>query len=135
MAWRAGYSALLGPVTGIVMADYFIVRGRTMDIDSLYRSGKDSIYWYKNGWNPAAIWAMIAGVLPSMPGFLSQCGVLSNVPQLFLSMYDLAWFVGVAVSTVVYCVLMRGAPGAYSAYGAGTGGDGSTGSSPQPAPA
>lgn len=43
----AGYSALLGPVTGIVMADYFIVRGRTMDIDSLYRSGKDSIYWYK----------------------------------------------------------------------------------------
>ena len=83
----------------------------------------------QGGWNPAAIWAMIIGVLPSLPGFLAQCGALQNVPQIFLSMYDLAWFVGVAVSTVVYCVLMRGAPGAYST------GDGSTGSSPQPAPA
>ena len=42
-----GYSALLGPVIGIVMSDYFIVRQRQLDIDSLYSKGDKSIYWYK----------------------------------------------------------------------------------------
>jgi NCS1 family nucleobase:cation symporter-1 len=47
--WLVGYSALLGPVIGVVMADYFLVRDRQLDIDSLYRYGEGGAYWYKVG--------------------------------------------------------------------------------------
>ena len=63
----------------------------------------------QNGYNPAALIATIAGILPTMPGFLSNLGVLQGVPLAFTMLYDAAWFVGVAISTVVYCALMAGA--------------------------
>lgn len=56
----------------------------------------------QGGWNPAALWAILIGVLPTLPGFLSTIGVLSGLPPIFGQLYDLAWFVGVAVSSVVY---------------------------------
>ncbi|MEW5309007.1 MAG: hypothetical protein WDW38_000921 [Sanguina aurantia] len=107
LGFLVGYSALLGPVIGIVMCDYFIIRHRHLDIDSLYRNGPTSAYWYQGGWNLAAIGALILGVLPSLPGFLSSVGVLQHVHPLFASIYDVSWFVGVGVSTVVYLCLMR----------------------------
>ncbi|KAG2487231.1 hypothetical protein HYH03_014203 [Edaphochlamys debaryana] len=132
--WLIGYSALLGPVIGIVMSDYFLIRNRQLDIDSLYTRGDKSIYWYKGGWNTAALWAILIGVLPTLPGFLATIGVLSGLPAIFGQLYDLAWFVGVAVSSVVYCLLMRGAPGAYQAQARAQGGSPSAGGSGSPAP-
>ncbi len=58
-------------------------------------------------------------MLPTIPGFLATIGVVSGLPPIFARLYDLAWFVGVAVSSVVYCLLMRGAPGAYAGQGEG----------------
>src|SRR5205085_2567732 len=34
--WLIGYGALLGPVGGIMIADYFVIRKRQIDIDALY---------------------------------------------------------------------------------------------------
>lgn len=45
--WLVGYSALLGPVIGVVMADYWLVRRCKLDVDSLYTKGEKSLYWYK----------------------------------------------------------------------------------------
>ncbi len=95
------------------MSDYFLVRNRNLDIDALYSSGSKSMYWYKGGWNTAALWAILIGILPTLPGFLATIGVVSGLPHIFSQLYDCAWFVGVAVSSAVYCLLMRGAPGAY----------------------
>lgn len=50
---------------------------------------------------------MLLGILPSVPGFLQTIGVLSNIAPLFSSLYDVAWFVGVFVSTVAYAILMK----------------------------
>ncbi|GLC56096.1 hypothetical protein PLESTB_001063900 [Pleodorina starrii] len=135
--WLIGYSALLGPVIGIVMSDYFLVRNRNLDIDSLYSSGPKSMYWYKDGWNTAALWAIFIGVLPTLPGFLATIGVLSGLPPIFAQLYDCAWFVGVAVSSAVYCLLMRGAPGAFGSRGSQETGPGlgPAGGSPAPAAA
>ncbi len=48
--WLVGYSGLLGPVAGIMVADYFLMRRRQLDTYSLYRRG--GIYEYRNGFNP-----------------------------------------------------------------------------------
>ena len=66
----------------------------------------------QDGWNPAALAALLAGVLPNIPGFLVSAGVLSTAPALLVSSFSFAWFVGFAISAVVYSVLMLRGTGA-----------------------
>lgn len=66
--WLIGYSALLGPIGGIVIADYFLIRRTELDLEALYR--RDGAYGYRSGVNPVAILALVVGVLPNVPGFL-----------------------------------------------------------------
>ena len=109
--WLIGYSALLGPIAGILIVDYYLVRGTQLKVDDLYRdhqSGGD--YAYSNGWNMKAIIAFALGVAPNIPGFLHAAfpALVPNVADIFQTLYTYAWFVGVSIAAVVYAVLMRG---------------------------
>ncbi|WP_426195577.1 NCS1 family nucleobase:cation symporter-1 [Massilia sp. DWR3-1-1] len=106
--WLIGYSALLGPIAGILIVDYYFVRKTELEVDQLYREG--GAYWYGNGWNSAAIVAFALGVLPNIPGFLHAAfpAAFPAVAEAFKIIYTYAWFVGIAISAVVYGVLMRG---------------------------
>lgn len=103
--WLIGYSALLGPVAGIMVADYFIIRKTKLNHHALFRNNGE--YSYRNGWNPAAMIALMIGVLPNLPGFLHVAGALDNVPAVFQEIYTYAWFVGLLIAAGVYLVLMR----------------------------
>src|SRR4029077_11842975 len=46
--WLVGYSGLLGPIAGVMIADYFVVRKQVLDPGDLYR--RNGIYEYANGW-------------------------------------------------------------------------------------
>lgn len=107
--WLIGYSALLGPIGGIVIADYFIVRRTNIDLEGLFR--RDGPYWYRRGFNPIAILALVVGVLPNVPGFLAQAGFLESVPGVFKSIYTYAWFVGFFLSGGLYTLLSKGCRG------------------------
>jgi NCS1 family nucleobase:cation symporter-1 len=96
--WLVGYSGLLGPVAGVMIADYFIVRGRKLELDDLYRRG--GVYEYSRGFNPRAISSLAAGIFVALIGLA--------VPALRW-LYSYAWFVGFAVSAAIYVLLMRGA--------------------------
>ena len=106
--WLIGYSALLGPIGGILIADYFLLRGRTLDVDDLYRRG--GRYEYAGGVNPRAIVALLAGVLPCVPGFLATAfpTAYPDVSPLFRGLYSYAWFVGFGVAGLVYVLLSGG---------------------------
>lgn len=103
--WLVGYSSLLGPIAGILIADYFFIRHTQLNTDALYRRGMD--YEYVNGWNPMAVIALVFGVLPSLPGFLTALGVVEGVPSMFVALYNCAWFVGAFTSGLIYYLLMR----------------------------
>lgn len=104
--WLVGYSALLGPIAGLLLADYFILRKTELDVPELFRAnGK---YSYSNGWNPAAVIALIVGILPNLPGFLHAAGAIESVAPFFDQIYGYAWFVGLFISGAVYLILMRG---------------------------
>jgi NCS1 family nucleobase:cation symporter-1 len=94
--WLVGYSALLGPVAGIMVADYFMIRGTRLDISSLYHRGGP--YEYSKGFNPRAIAALVVGVVVAL------CGLV--IPSLRF-LYDYAWFVGFFLSSAIYVALMR----------------------------
>ncbi|KAG0568488.1 hypothetical protein KC19_6G022800 [Ceratodon purpureus] len=106
--WLIGYSALLGPVGGIMLVDYFGLRGRALDTDALFSSDKQGLYWYSNGYNLAALVSLAAGILPNIPGFLASTGVLPNCPVVFTAIYSNAWFVGFMIAGLVYRTLSRG---------------------------
>lgn len=94
--WLIGYSALLGPVAGVMVCDYFLIRGTELDLNSLYH--RDGIYHYTKGFNPRAIVALVAGVGIALLGAVVQ-------PLHFL--YDYAWFVGAFIAGSAYVLLMK----------------------------
>jgi NCS1 family nucleobase:cation symporter-1 len=95
--WLVGYSGLLGPVAGIMVADYFLLRHRHLDVAELYK--RNGLYEYNSGFNAKAIVALVVGV------FCALIGVF--VPAVRF-LYDYAWFVRFSLSAGVYVVLMRG---------------------------
>lgn len=103
--WLIGYSALLGPIGGILIVDYFLIRKTNFDLDGLYR--KDGPYWYSGGYNKVAIFAFVVAVLPNLPGFLAAAGALESVPGFFSSIYTYAWFVGFLIAGGIYYVGMQ----------------------------
>ncbi len=94
--WLVGYSGLLGPIAGVMIADYFIVRHRELNVADLYR--RNGAYEYDRGFNIRAIAALILGIVVALLGL-----VLPPVRWL----YDYAWFVGFLVAGSSYVVLMQ----------------------------
>ena len=90
--WLLGYSGGLGSIAGVLIADYWIVRKKTLDLKALYL--KDGAY---GGWNQAAVIATFAGC------FLAWGGL---VIPLLKPLYDYAWFVGFFASGGLYVALM-----------------------------
>jgi NCS1 family nucleobase:cation symporter-1 len=96
LGWLGGYAAFLGPVAGIMICDYFVIRRRVLQLDDLYL--RNGIYEYSGGFNWSALAALAAGAGTALVGLI--------VPSLRI-LYDYSWFVGFMISFVVYYVLMK----------------------------
>lgn len=105
--WLVGYSSLLGPVGGIMIADYYFIRKQQLVLDELYRSS--GRYSFSKGFNTNAIIALLTGILPNIPGFLVTIKVIAadTVPYWISNLYNYAWFVGFFLSGFVYWLLMK----------------------------
>jgi NCS1 family nucleobase:cation symporter-1 len=105
--WLIAYSSLLGPVGGILIADYYFIRKQQLNVNDLYRH--DGQYGFKNGFNLKAIIALLLGILPNVPGFLVTIKIISpdSVPAWISNLYHYAWFVGFFVSGILYILLMH----------------------------
>jgi NCS1 family nucleobase:cation symporter-1 len=104
--WLVAYSALLGSVGGVLIADYFALRRARLDLPGLYK--KDGPYWYAGGFNPAAIVALLLGVAPCVPGFLAtvSSGWKGTIPEFWVTLYHYAWFISFGMSFLAYLLLM-----------------------------
>jgi NCS1 family nucleobase:cation symporter-1 len=103
--WLIGYSALLGPVAGIMIADYFVYRRQRLEVDELYESrGR---YSFSRGFSLVGLGALFLSILPNLPGFLVAVHWLpaEQVPSLLVSLYNYAWFVGFTLGFVFYLIL------------------------------
>ena len=103
--WLVGYSALLGPIAGLLIVDYFLIRKTNLKLDDLFRH--DGIYGGNKGWNWAGLSALFIGILPNLPGFLHAAGFVGSVPVVFDVIYTYAWFVGFFVAGALYWLLMK----------------------------
>ncbi len=108
--WLIAYSSLLGPVGGIMIADYYFIRKQQLFIEDLYNA--KGAYTFNKGSNNRAIISLLLGIIPNIPGFLLQIKVISPTafPSWILDLYHYAWFVGFFVSGICYMFLMKPRP-------------------------
>jgi NCS1 family nucleobase:cation symporter-1 len=126
--WLVGYSALLGPIAGIMIADFYLVRRGELVLNDLFHEGG------RYGlWNWRAIWILFASILPNLPGFLDVAGYVKrdrfvtlfsgwaakgtdlnqNLEWLLngtVELYPYAWFVGFFLAFVLQGLLGRRNP-------------------------
>ena len=105
--WLIGYGALLGPIAGIMIADYFVVRNKQLDLEGLYDPAGP--YVYTRGFSLAGLGALALAVLPSLPGFLAVVKAVpaGSVPAAFHTLYNQAWFVGFALAFGLYLAFRK----------------------------
>jgi nucleobase:cation symporter-1, NCS1 family len=94
--WLLGYSGGLGSIAGVLIADYWVVRGTRLRLADLYLP--DGVYRYRAGWNASALVATAMGCALAWGGLV--------IPAL-KPLYDYAWFVGFGVAFAVYVLIME----------------------------
>lgn len=103
--WLVGYSALLGPIGGVVLADFYLIQNRNLSIKQLYSQDPGGAYWYSGGYNLAAMTALALGIVPVIPGFLHEVGLLRSVPHPLVLIYDNSWFFGFFSAGILYSII------------------------------
>ncbi|MGY0615960.1 NCS1 family nucleobase:cation symporter-1 [Vibrio sp. FJH11] len=89
-------AAMIGPLYGIIIVDYFIVKKGEIDIPSLYTESPQGQYWYKNGINMNSVYALVIA------------SVAAIIATFFITeLANYALFIGGLVSAVVYKQLMQ----------------------------
>jgi len=90
--------AFIGPLFGILIADFYLIKGGKVSVDDLFNATPQGRYWYRNGFNPHAI----AALLPAV----GICLATSFIPALH-SVANFSWFIGVALGAGSYRWLAR----------------------------
>jgi NCS1 family nucleobase:cation symporter-1 len=94
-----GLAAFLGPLFGIIMVDYYLIRRRQVSIDGLYQAGQESPYWYQGGINMRAVVAFVIAAAIS--------AVIALVPM-FGAVAPFSWFIGAIIGGAIYWIAMSG---------------------------
>jgi NCS1 family nucleobase:cation symporter-1 len=106
--WLIGYSSLMGAIGGILIADYWILRGRELSLPDLF--ALNGRYTYEGGFNRRAMFVLVLSILPVVPGFIRASttpgGQVTN-PTLWDSIYTYAWFVTFGLSFGLYLLVSR----------------------------
>jgi NCS1 family nucleobase:cation symporter-1 len=82
------YSAFFGPILGVMLADYYVIRRRTLDVPAHYETGEGATFWYGGGFNIAGLIAVF------LPGTIAMIWFL-----------PMAWTIGLPSGFVIYLAL------------------------------
>jgi NCS1 family nucleobase:cation symporter-1 len=104
--------ALIGPLFGILIAGYYVCSRQRVWVDDLFTLSPTGRYWFRGGYNPNAVWAIVFSGVPAVLSVL--------VPQMLLDLHvttydvgwisDYSWFIGCGLGFVTFTLLERVAP-------------------------
>ncbi|KAF5852319.1 hypothetical protein GGP41_007781 [Bipolaris sorokiniana] len=98
----ASYTIIIGPILGIQIIDYFVLRSRRIQLSALYEINPDSAYYYTYGFNPRTILAWIVAWIPQLPGFINAVNPNIHVPFGAAKLFDLSFLFGGTVGALIY---------------------------------
>lgn len=99
----SAYGCWLGPISGICLVDYYLLRKQRLDVRQMYMH--PGIYSYgRYGINPRAYVAFAVAFVPNLPGFINA---INPKVHLDVPIYNFNWYFGITVAAVVYWVLCK----------------------------
>ncbi|KAL0573503.1 hypothetical protein V5O48_008456 [Marasmius crinis-equi] len=105
----SGFGVFLSPITGLMLADYHLIRRYKLKMEDLYVGDSSSIYWYWHGIHWRAVVGWILGAFPTLPGLIMTIRdpLADNG---WVKIFRLTFFVGLAISFVSYTVICKISP-------------------------
>ncbi|KAF8253674.1 hypothetical protein K440DRAFT_651967 [Wilcoxina mikolae CBS 423.85] len=106
LSFLSGYSCLMGPLAGVLVTDFYIIRKGKLDITSLYDGKPGARYWYTGGMNFRAFFSFVLGFTPTLPGFARAIGgpMKVHVGGAW-KIYTFAWLFGFTFASLTYYVI------------------------------
>ncbi|KAK5062958.1 hypothetical protein LTR84_005034 [Exophiala bonariae] len=104
VATAASFSVFLGPLTGIMLVDYFIIRKQQIEVTQLYTGSPEGSYYFYHGFNLRAIIVWVVCFIPAMPGMISTLNPSIKVSQGAIEYYYGNYIFGAASASVLYYI-------------------------------
>jgi NCS1 family nucleobase:cation symporter-1 len=103
--------ALIGPLFGVLIAGYYLISKQRVWVDDMFIMNPAGRYWFKNGWNPNAVAAVIIGGIPAIAIVLISGTLFAKSDNALLSHGgDFSWFVGCGLGLLAFWLLERNNP-------------------------
>jgi NCS1 family nucleobase:cation symporter-1 len=102
----SAYSVFLGPIIGIQVCDYWIVRRTNVKLSDLFDPRPKSIYYFWKGVNPRSFISWFLGFATQLPGFATTVTPTQvQVGTTWIHLFNLAFPLGFAISFTVHFAL------------------------------
>ena len=92
------FGSFFGPIFGVVIIDYYLIKKKEISNKDLYSAEKESVYYYSNGWHFKALYSLSIV-------FIFSASTIWNVNLMFLQSY--AWIMGAFISSLTYYLLSK----------------------------
>ena len=92
------FSCFFGPIFGVVIADYYLIKNENLSNKDLYSVETESEYYYSRGWH-------LKGAYSILLGFIFSASTIWNTNLMFLQSY--AWIIGAIISWITYYLLAK----------------------------
>jgi len=92
------FISFLGPIFGVMMADYYLIKSQSISNKDIYSTEKTSIYYFSNGWH-------IKGCYSILIGFIFSASTIWNPNLMFLQSFG--WIIGAFTSSLTYYLLAK----------------------------
>ena len=104
--------ALIGPLFGILIAGYYLISKQRVWVDDMFIMSPEGRYWFRNGYNPNAVWATVFAGVPAVvsvvvPKLVLDVGA-TTVDTTWIGSYS--WFIGCGLGFLVFYLLEKRRP-------------------------
>ncbi|ACY61937.1 permease [Yersinia pestis D182038] len=93
--------AFMGPLFGILIADFYLIKRGQLYVDDLFNASSSGRYWYRGGFNPKAIMALLPAVAIGL--------MIIFIPNL-QQISSFSWFIGAFLGGSIYRFIARNDP-------------------------
>ena len=88
--------SFFGPIFGVMIADYFIIKGSKIENKDIYSLESNGTYFYSKGWHLKSLYSIFIG-------FIFASSTIWNVSLNFIQSF--AWIIGAIVAFIIYYLL------------------------------
>ena len=96
LAFVDTFGSFFGPLFGVIVVDYYLIKGSSLNNKDIFSLEKNSLYFYSNGWNIKAVYSVFLG-------FIFAASTIWN--ESLMNFHSYSWIIGASISSLIYYLL------------------------------